>query len=154
MTGHGSPSRLADGVEARVLAACAAARAASSPARARAQSEPESVSRSSSLGSIADLQAEAEAARRRKKQLQAENAKNAERLGAPRRDPLADARTPPASPPASSPPRSPRRPTLEMEELAAAVARCAVNRPALVNGPALEPLLSRAPSRCPCHPVR
>ena len=90
----------------------------SSPARARAHSAPESVSRSSSLGSIADLKEEAAAARRRKDQLQAENAKNAERLGSPRRDPLAGARTPPASPP-QSPPRSPRRPTLEMEELAA-----------------------------------
>jgi hypothetical protein len=93
-----------------------------SPARARAHSAPETLSPSSSLGSIADMQAEAEAARRRKEQLQAENAKNAERLGSPRRDPLAAARTPPASPPASSPPRSPRRPTLEMEELAAAEA--------------------------------
>ena len=93
-----------------------------SPARARAHSAPETLTPSSSLGSIADLQAEAEAARRRKEQLQAENAKNAERLGSPRRDPLAAARTPPASPPASSPPRSPRRPTLEMEELAAAEA--------------------------------
>ena len=35
---------------------------------------------------------------------------------------MADARTPPASPPAASPPRSLRRPTLEMEELAAAEA--------------------------------